>query len=169
MEIAALMISIFALLAAAASVVYTRQQAQIARALHDLEEERRQAETEPVLRAKTENVGSWHRMWLLIDRSEPLARIDAEIVGGRGISFSRGVEGIDPSAPFPVLSAFYIPEFLRSDCAALHTGDSACWRVELEDDRTDVARLRVTCQGTDGGTWTVHVPLDMAPLDRTIG
>lgn len=168
MEWTALVISIVAMLIAGASAFYTRQQAQAARDTAKIDRERRLAETAPDLDATIENMGGWNRVWLRIKQAEPLTRLDAEIVAGRGISFSRSVDGVDPSQPYPVLRAFYLPSYLRSGAAALHSGDAACWRVDLQEDRADIAHLRVTCHGSAQERWIVHKELNMAPIDRSI-
>jgi hypothetical protein len=155
MAIAALIISILALLTAGASALYTKQQAQAARQTTAIERERRHEERTPRFDARVESVSGWFRLWLRLDTTRPIARLTCRLVEADGITFGHSQNGVAPDAPAPIKEASW--------SETLEQGDSACWKVELEDEHQTDVRLRVQCRDQQGEEWQVTVPLSVPP------
>ena len=106
MAVLAIVVSVLAVLVAGASARYSRQQAEDTRRLARLEAERRREERTPRLVGEIEsmNSGGWHRLWLRLESAEPLAHVHAEIIEGRGMSFTSGQHGVEPNGSQPLLA-----------------------------------------------------------------
>lgn len=159
MAIAALVISIFSLLAATASAFYAWKIASI-------ERDRQHEEKTPTFKGfiETKNPQGtvhWYTLNLRLESASPLTGIKAIITEGNGIWFWRGVKGVDPSEPMPVRTATW---------DAMTQGEVALWRVELEPERDEEIRVLVICKGSDDAEWTTLVPVKIPPRGgRVIG
>lgn len=155
MAIAALIVSILAMLVAGGSLVYTRRQAVDTSRLAKIESERHHREREPVLYGWIEsmNNGGWYRLWLRLDSKEQLSSLRVEIVEGAGVTFPPSQNGVDPSGKRPLAATW----------SKLDPVESACWMVELAEERSSQIRLRAETT-SDGGEWTVSVPVEV-PVD----
>lgn len=152
MTVAALVVSIVALIIALISVVYTRQQAQANKKIAQIEQDRRHEERTPKFTAWIEDMGSWKRLWLRLESPRSLTRLVGTLVEAEGVSFTHSQNGVDPSSPAPIKSASWDK--------LLEHGESACWSIAFEDDYADKPILRVRCYSDDGDEWTVSVPFD---------
>ncbi|MFF4592441.1 hypothetical protein [Amycolatopsis sp. NPDC001319] len=160
MTVAAFVVSIVALLVAGLSVFYTKQQAAAATKTAQLEAARRHDEEQPALtdgEVQPKNQGGWYRLHFRILHSPALARVEAEIVDTRGVSFRQGVDGVPPRREGRALDAFYVPEFNRvANKESLGTGDALYWVLEFEEERDKIIHIRLTCHAIDGRKWTIH-------------
>ncbi|MFI5584451.1 hypothetical protein ACIA5G_05425 [Amycolatopsis sp. NPDC051758] len=171
MALAALIVSILALLAAGASAYYGRQQAAAAEAAAEsaavsaqaasdtarVDNDRRHEERAPKIspgELRDHGSGTHILHFRLLDSPE-LIRVDAEIVDSHGINFRPGTDGTAP-AGHPV-KAFYLPEFdYPPGRLRLTTGDGIYWPVELDDVRSNQIHIRLTCHTVDDEAWTIH-------------
>ena len=152
--------SIAAIVIALGSAWFTWQQKEIAREALDLERQRHVDERKPSLTPEIEEVSggdtAWYRLRLRLDTPWALAKMHVTIIEGKGLSFTGSQLGVDPAAPHPILIAAG---------GALEPGEALTWRVQMEDDRDETARLRVRCSDFDGRQWTtvvdVSVPYDL--------
>lgn len=165
MAITALVISILALVVSGLAVFYTRKQAMANQRQATASEtstttdtQRRHDELEPdwVPTLRREPGGQALILSLLLRRSQPLDSIEVTIFDTQGISFASGQEGVDPSAPAPVLSAAY---------EALADGDQARWRLIINRERSTELHIRVRSTSS-GKNWkrALHIK---APIDIT--
>ncbi|MEV7091802.1 hypothetical protein AB0M80_03080 [Amycolatopsis sp. NPDC051045] len=184
MALAALIVSIFALLAAGASAYYGRQQAAAAKAAADsaavsaeaaaetarLDKDRRHEERTPKVspgELQSHNGGAWRVLHFRLQESPPLARIEAEIVDSRGFYFRPGMNGTSPQGR--PLIAFYLPTFDSSpDRDQLTTGDAVYWVVDFDEERGTKLHIRLTCIAPDGDQWTIHREISVPPRARII-
>lgn len=155
MVVTALIISSLALLAAGVSSWFTCQQAQAAKRTLSIEAERRHDERTPQFHTRVEDVDGWHWLRLSLRSTGDLAHLSCELIEARGIEYGRSQNGVDPAAPSPAMVAVWEE--------TLHQGDSAWWRVLLEDDHATEFRLRINCQGDGDEQWTVTVPVTAPP------
>jgi hypothetical protein len=156
MVVAALIVSLLALVVAVLSAVFTGIQAKHTRALAEIEASRRHDEQTPVLVAWIEGVNwndttgdaGWYRLCLRLESAEALDRLTAEVIGTDAVSFAPGQVGVDPTA-----AAHREP---------LQPGEAVCWRVELpERDRPRaMQRLIVRCHRA-AATWSVLVEVEV--------
>jgi hypothetical protein len=129
---AALVISICALIIAALSERYTRQQAHASRQAVHIDEQRRRDERRPHLVGDIESMGSWDRLRLRLETPWPLVGLDVTIAEGQGISFTRSQDGVDPSATYPILNATSGP-VLPGDTATLDTRATGRYAVRSHE------------------------------------
>jgi len=89
MAVAAFVVSVFAIVIAVVSVLYTRRQAISLQQVAEIEVERRKAERTPAFEGHIEGVneGGWYRLVLRLTSAEPLSAVAVEITEGRGVSF----------------------------------------------------------------------------------
>jgi len=160
--VAALGISVIALVIAVASAKYTRDQAVESRKMRQIEAERRHQERTPEFAAEVEpvNDGAWFRLWLTLDGATPLHRIEAHLLDPEGASFTTGQDGVAAGNARPQDAVGDFPDGLLS-------GDRHCWRIELGKDPSagTTVRVRVRCHGrnADGDpvAWTVLAQADV--------
>lgn len=142
--VAALIVSVLALLVSGGAVVYARRASQN-------DDARRHEERKPELLSgiKSMNGGSAHLLSLVLQSSEPLTGLVAEILDGRGIAFTASQDGVPPGGPSE-----------RAEWpGGLAVGERAAWRIDVPKDRLrGKFRLRVTCHRTDD-SWTVLLPM----------
>jgi hypothetical protein len=166
-DVAALVVSVVALILSGGSVVYARLQGVESRRLRQIESSRRHDELTPVLLGEVESVngGSWFRLWLSLLSATPLLALELEIVEGPGVSFTSGQDGVAPMTVQPLRAVYDLPHSLRQ-------GDRHAWRIAF-DPMTGPSRmrLRVNCHGEDdaGGpvSWPVLVDVAHLPVDLT--
>jgi hypothetical protein len=155
MAVAALVIAVLALIASGLSVAYTKRQADAARDVADIERARHLAERTPRFDARIEavNDGGWHRLWLRLVSGESLNKVEAEIVGSGGITFSPGQSGVDPEQSAPTLAT--VQDELASQA-------ETAWMLVLPDTRP--ARLRLLVHAAAGhDSWDVPVEVEVPP------
>lgn len=161
MTIAALVISIVAILIAAASGWFTLRQARAAEATDQRDRLRHLAEREPKLTGSIESVnnGGWWKLNLRLTEGNLLAEVSLTIVEGDGVEFAGNQLGVPGPAPRPTAVTV----------KALKRGAAATWRVLLSGDRSRQMRLTATCRGEGGETWEVPVWVDLpvAPASRS--
>src|SRR5687767_1144257 len=102
MTVAALIVSIVAILISLGSIVYARQQAQANKKIAQIEQDRRHEERTPRFTAWVEDMGSWKRLWLRLESSKALTRLAGTLVEAEGVSFTHSQNGVDPSSPAPI-------------------------------------------------------------------
>ncbi|MFJ6671729.1 hypothetical protein ACIQMJ_11530 [Actinosynnema sp. NPDC091369] len=153
MIVAAFVVSVVALLLSLVSIMYTRQQAHAGKQVARIEAERRLEERTPKFTAWVESMGGWQRLWLRLETSEPLTRLVCTLVEAKGVSFTHSQNGVDPSSPAPIKNASWDK--------VLEHGESACWSVAFEDNRTDKPTLRIRCYAEDGSEWSVTISFEI--------
>ena len=155
MAVAALAVSLVALVMAALSVVYTRRQTISAQQVAKIDVERRKTERTPTFAGHIEDVneGGWHRLVLRLTSAESLPGVAVEITEGRGVAFTTGQYGVDQSGASPGKA---------QHAEALTPDSTAVWRIALAEDRAPVVRLSVTTR-IDGDEWTVPVAVTVPP------
>ena len=154
MDLAALIVSILAFLAAGASAWYARRQSQHARRLARYDAERRLSEREPTLSHEVERritgETSWYRLWFRLESGGPLTAMTVEILEPVNLRF----EG--PALRPDGRTVRFDPPML---------GERTYRRLEWTDDEPRAeARIRVTCSGEAvddvwAMTTTVKVPV----------
>jgi hypothetical protein len=163
MVVAALIVSLLALVVAVVSAVFTGIQAKHTRALAEIEASRRHDEQTPILVARIEGVNrndvtgdaGWYRLRLRLDSAESLDGLTAEVIGTDAVSFAPGQVGVEPT-----IAAHREP---------LEPGESVCWRVELpERDRPRAMRLIVRCHRA-AAMWPVRVEAEVPRGGRRSG
>lgn len=151
--------SVAAIVIALASVLFTWQQKEIAKAALDLERQKHADERKPTLIPEIEEVtggnAAWYRLCLRLDSPWTLAKLYVSIIEGKGLSFSGSQLGVDPAEPHPILTATGGP---------LEPGEKLTWRVDVADDREETARLRVQCSDVEERQWTIVIDVS-APYD----
>jgi hypothetical protein len=140
MDVAAFVVSLFALAVASVSAYYARRQARI-------NEDRRREERSPRYTAEIEDAGGWYRLWLRLESSESIEGLTASVVDDRaGVSFTHGQNGVDPSLSSRRLEARH---------GRVTAGQAAAWRLDLDDAHTRKVWLRVDSEGTQAqDRWT---------------
>lgn len=132
MDIAAFVVSLFALAVASSSASYARRQARI-------NDDRRREERSPRYTAEIEDAGGWYRLWLRLESSESIDGLTVSVIDDRtGVSFTHGQNGVDPSLSSRRLQASH---------GRLAPGQAAVWRLDLDDARTRKVWLRLDSEG----------------------
>jgi hypothetical protein len=157
MAIASLMISIFALLVAGASALYTRKQARDSKRIANNDVARRLQERAPVIGLEIEsgNNGAWYRLWLRLLDNGPLTDAAVEILEPIDVRFKQGTAGVERGPDL---------RFRFGRTGTLLIGDDFAWRLEWPDrEAPEQIRLKVTCRGSQlGELWSttrvVEVP-----------
>jgi hypothetical protein len=147
-------LSSLAILIAAASAVFTKSGRDETRQLRRIEDDRRHDERRPALHAELEDVdgGEWHRLWLVLESSEPLDSVGVEILDKADVSFADDQMGVKLGAgPTTVAAWNGLPVGVKE----------AAWRVVIGRDAPESIRLRTT-PSIGGESWlvllTVPVP-----------
>ena len=151
--IAAFVISVLALLVAAASGIYARHSALSAREVAEIEVARHRKEREPRFEVEIESVneGGWHRLWLRLTSDEPLDGIEVTLDAQDGITFTSSQAGVDPNDRSHLHAK--VPK-------RLDHRERAAWRVSLPEQRPRQATLLVSARlGHD--SWNVPVHVDV--------
>jgi hypothetical protein len=164
--IAAFIVSILALITAGASVLYTRRQAVAAATTARIESHRHHKELTPEIDAgEIEDRGGWYRLRFQIEKSAPLAKVEAEMVETDGVSFRGGTNGVTPLQAGLPSRAEYLPEFASEHFDQLTTGSSLYWIIDLADNRSLNLQLRLTCHGLNHEKWTLYrsIPVPQPP------
>lgn len=139
MALAALLVSILALLVAGLSALYTRKQANEAEATRRIEQDRRHDERQPHLRARVEPVsnGAWCRLWLELESAEPVTATTVEILGS-SITFPSNQQGVASGDQAPLIAT-------SEGQSPLSQASPLCWRVLVDEGQEAQERLLVTC------------------------
>jgi hypothetical protein len=172
MAVAALVLSIVAILVAAVSAFYTRQQAAAAEGTRRIEAGRRHSELTPVLEAAyvdREDTRDQVRPGVLLTNRGPLDldRVELQVVPS-------------PRADDAAIKGIYDPRTggtaTTHETGPLRRGESwtalevipAVYVVEggTELDRGGTARFRCTCYVADEDPWTVVVDVDLPDTPR---
>lgn len=149
MALAALLVSVFALVAASASAYYARSQAKETQRLAAIEADRHHAERMPQLKASIEpEGGDWYRLQLILTSGSPLDIVGLEILNKYGAVFPG--EG-----PISAVSG-------QPTWPSLKPGDQASWEIDF-DQEVRVVHLRVTCR-SGKEMWNVLAEAD-TPYD----
>lgn len=173
MAIAALVISVLALIVAAASAFYAkrqsdsgREQAAAATLTARNDAERRLEERTPSFAGEIEpvNDGRVHHLHLRLTSKEELSAVAVKITEGNGVEFTSSQYGVDPAERPPVLHAR--AEDADGSPLRLTPNDRVTWRVQLPDPRPPKIWLKVRAAAGED-TWpavvvAVDVPLDPA-------
>lgn len=160
MTVAALVLSVVAILVAVASAVYTRRGADAQAALTRIEAARHLEERRPKLVGKVERIGagSRQRLQLTLVSDEPLTAIEVTIpriqgVSPQGVSFTLNIYGVYPSRPGELPDRAFCYDPYSGQPSGLKPGDSITWAVELADKHVDTLRIEAACHGTAGELW----------------
>ena len=169
MTVAALVISVFALVASGASVLYTRRQAKTATEATELDRARRHDELTPQFTGEIEWMQHSHpyaRLRLRLQTPQALTDLRVRLLEAPiDTQFTRGQIGVDPAARFPIHEAF---AQVVGDGPALAPFNRATWQLELNDPAPQL--LRVQVEATIGDDrWTVQVPLQVPPSPANYG
>jgi hypothetical protein len=168
MAVAALVISIVALLASVASAIYTRTNAVAMKGVHKIERERRLQERRPRL-AGVIQVGSPPgagsagdgTLKVTLESDEPLGGLEVAIEPGCGVSFSKHAHGArEAPKGEPALTGFAYDH--DGNHAGVRAHDSMSWAVEILEDRK-ARRLDAVCHGAGGEKWSVVVDAPVKP------
>lgn len=158
--VAALMISIIAVLLTGAGLVYAHQQASAAKSQARLLKDQQLDLRTPVFEPEIEDRGSWHRLVVRLTSQWPLVAIRVTLLGDNNLQFSDSQNGVQPGTPAPRKTATWNNN--HPEQGGLHPGDTAVWRIDLgdeqrQDTRPEQLSLRIECAGgTDEERWTVH-------------
>lgn len=171
MAVAALVLSVVAIVVSAASVWYTRMSADAATGVRAIEAGRRLAERRPRLSGNVGRIGSTYRLTVTLESDEPLAAMDVRIpyeAGGslQGVSFALNIHGVYPVSPGQRAYRGFACDLLSGEPSGLQPRDTAIWKVEVENKRADTLRLEATCRGEAGEVWDtvlIQAPVDPGP------
>jgi hypothetical protein len=157
MALASLAISIFALLVAGASAVYTRSQSRSTEIMAKNDAARRREERTPDIELEVEpvNNGGWYRLWLRLLGKEPLTDVTVEIVEPAYVRFTQGTDGVDRNPD--------LQNRVGRTGSILIGGDFA-WRVEWRDqeETPKSIRLKIACRGSEAGdVWFMTKVVDV--------
>lgn len=156
MAVAALIVSILALLVALKSAFYARKQAGMAARA------REQAETPGFNSAiEIENPGSdtnWYVLRLTLATQWPVTGLQIAIIDGTGVEFTPSQAGVDNSS-VPILAA---------EWDNLGPGDTAVWRVRLAESPSITVRMRIICKGRDNFSWAIPIEVAVPRESRII-
>ncbi len=157
MALAALVLSVLALLAAGASAFYTKRQADAAARTATLDAERRYEERTPTFDAWIEpvNDGGWHRLWLRLTSRQGLSAVQVVITEGEGVEFTTGQYGVEPGSRPPVLRA---TKWGAAGAEGMAPDERTAWAVQFSQSRPSEIRLQVTAVQKES-TWDVTVPV----------
>ena len=105
-NLAAFIVASLALLVSVGSAVFAKRGADETRALRAIESQRRHTERSPALGAQVEemnveeeaNQGQWHRLWLILETSETLDSVHAEILDEPDVWFADGQRGFSQAS-----------------------------------------------------------------------
>lgn len=162
MTVAALVLSILAIILAGASALYTRKQAIAATATATIETDRRHDELTPRFTALVEPMPHSHpyyKLRLRLDTPQPLTALRVRLLNAPvDVQFTNGQHGTDPGARSPIHEAFAVPE----NGIALRPHDHATWQVELNSVPDGGLRLQVDAEAR-GGVWQVPVSVPTPP------
>ncbi len=155
MAVAALIISILALLAAGLSAWYARSQAHHQAEATRIERDRRHGERAPDFEAEIEDVngdGGFYRLWVTLTSVEALDQISVELPSTCAFVFTPGIHGVADN------------RHAESYEGKIEPNGRACWRVELvHENYTEKQKLLVRSQeGAD--KWSRQVVVDV-PYD----
>lgn len=152
-ELAAVLIAGLALVVSIGSVVFARRSVDEARAMHVIESQRRHAERSPALHAHVEemNQGQWHRLWLILESSESLDFVRADILDEPDVWFADEQSGVQQGVGRTRAATWgTIPVGKRE----------AAWRIAVGEAAPDSMRLLLTCSiGSD--QWPVLLTVDL--------
>jgi hypothetical protein len=177
MTVAALVLSVVAILVAVASAVYTRRGAAAQEALTRIESARHLEERRPRLAGKVERIGagSRQRLQLTLVSDEALAAMEVTIprvqgVSPQGVSFTLNIYGVYPPRPgeLPYRGFCYDP--YSGGAAGLKPGSSITWAVELADEHVGTLQIEAACHGAAGELWDpVRIEAPVEPdISRTV-
>jgi len=155
MALAALILSILALLVSGLSAWYARTQAHAAKEATAIERDRRHGERAPHFDAEIEDVngdGGFYRLWITVTSEEALDDVSVELPPACSFGFTPGIHGVSDS------------RHADSYEGEIEPGGRACWRVELvPDHHKDREKVLVSARrGT--GKWSRQVPVEV-PYD----
>jgi hypothetical protein len=148
-EAASLALSVIALVVALASARYTRTQAVAserqaveAERIRQIEAHRRHEEREPKVVCEAEPVNSVsgrYRLWVTLESAVPLTRIQAEIIEGKPVNFSRDQDDVPPGSVAP-MQVDHHPAG-----GVLRPGEGVAWQIDYDGANGSVTiRVRLT-------------------------
>ena len=152
-EIAAVLIAGLAFVVSLGSVVFAKRSVDEARAMRTIESQRRHAERTPALDAQVEemNQGQWHRLWLILETSEPLDSVRADILDEPDVWFADGQTGVQPG----------VGRTRTAIWGAIPVGKrEAAWRIAVGKAAPHSMRLLLTCSIEDD-EWPVLLAVDL--------
>lgn len=156
MDVAALCISILALVAAGGAALFTRSQAIATRELADRDAARRFQERRPqwraLLEATSSGPGAPHRLTLELTSPETVDQVRVVSLDASRLAFTDSQEGVDQLGD----------EALSVRPVRTRRLTDAAWRVLIPDPAASAskARLEVTAK-IDGEEWTDVVEADL--------
>ncbi len=165
MDLAALVLSVLALLAAGASAFYTKRQAEAVARTVTLDAERRYEERTPTFDAWIDPVygGGWHRLWLRLTSREGLSAVQLAVTEREGFEFTTGQYGVELGAQPPVLRA---TKRGKAGAEGMAPDERTAWEVQFSQSRPPEIRLKITAVQEEF-TWNVTVPVK-TPTEPTV-
>jgi hypothetical protein len=149
MAVAALVISIVAVLVAGASAFYARQSVAVDAGSLEIERSRRLQERRPRLSGiiKFDLTTGKYMLGVTLHSDEPLAGLEVRIPAGQGVAFRQDPNsGVVPAEPGEVALRASAP----SRIAPRH---EETWPVDLQKTDLPPVRLEATCHGEHGERW----------------
>ena len=156
MAVAALVVSILAILISALSALYTRRSAKAEEGTLAIETARRLKERQPQLSARIEKIGispDTYQLRVTLDSDEPLRALDIEMEWAQGFAFQIGSFGIYPSEPNEVPLRAFAHDMSDNKPAGIMPRKSMTWRLALPGTDIGPVRLEATCYGEHGERW----------------
>lgn len=159
MNLAAFIVAGLALVVSIGSAVFAKRSADEARALRAIESQRRHTERSPAFDAQVEemsveeesNQGQWHRLWLVLETSEPLDSVRAEILDEPDVWFADGQTGVQPG----------VGRTRTAIWGAVPVGKrDAAWRIAIGKRAPQSMRLLLTCAIGDD-EWPLLLTVDL--------
>lgn len=157
MTVAALVLSIVALIVAICSAAFGYWNASVNAA-------RFRKERAPIFEAEVEEHGSSHQLNLKLTTPWPLRRVEVTVIDDSGaLTFSPNQNGIVASEPGPIL---------RASHGRITVGESATWQVLVDESKSSgTATLRIDAIGeAKRDRWPVVIDVDIPyDLSRSVG
>lgn len=166
MTVTALVLSTLALLVAVVSALYTREQARASRDTARIDTDRRHDELAPKFNATLEQIAHsepYSKLHLRLDSRTALTAVTVRLMNAPlNLQFTRGIDGIDPTATFPVHTAFAVVH----DGIALAPNCVQTWQLEGHEWPAGGLRIEIDAKADDAH-WSVSAAVegpDVGPL-----
>jgi hypothetical protein len=143
MDVAALVISVLALMTAVASVLYVRRQTATGEHLRGIEDRRDRDERRPTFEVSVDrnrHSRTTHLTVRLRQSHRPLVSVTVEIIDSDGVTFTDSQHGVTAAGPGPIK---------RASAGPLEVGEAAVWRLALEE-RSYARETRLVLRCSDG-------------------